>query len=123
MIWTIILRPAGAQAAGDRQPVPMNSSDGRSCGEISKEGHWNCEAGSSESSERLKRTGEAEDCGWHMTSTIDLSPDVSVSQVAAIIHVEGIDAVPVVDRTGKVLGVVTAADLIRLLAGADALPS
>jgi CBS domain-containing protein len=58
-----------------------------------------------------------------MTSTIDLSPDVSVSRVAAIIHVEGIDAVPVVDRTGKVLGVVTAADLIRLLAGPDALPS
>jgi len=38
-------------------------------------------------------------------------------------HVEGVDAVPVVDRAGKVLGVVTAADLIRLLAGADALPS
>ena len=64
VIWTIILRPAGAQAAGDRQPVPMNSSDGRSCGEIGKEGDWKCETGSSESSERPKRTGEAEDCGW-----------------------------------------------------------
>ena len=50
-------------------------------------------------------------------------PHVSVSRVAAIMHVEGVDAVPVVDRAGKVLGVVTAADLIRLLAGADALPS
>lgn len=50
-------------------------------------------------------------------------PHVSVSRVAAIMHGEGIDAVPVVDRAGKVLGLVTAADLIRLLAGADALAS
>ena len=55
-------RPAGAQVTGDRQPVPMNSSDGGSCGEIGKEGHWNRGARSSESSGRPQRTGEAENC-------------------------------------------------------------
>lgn len=47
-------------------------------------------------------------------------PHVSVSRVAAIMHVEAVDAVPVVDRAGKVLGLVSTADLVRLLAGQDA---
>lgn len=42
-------------------------------------------------------------------------PHVGVSRVAATMHMEAVDAVPVVDRAGKVLGLVTAAKLIRLL--------
>ena len=48
-------------------------------------------------------------------------PHVTISRVAAIMHTEGIDAVPVVDRRGTVLGVVTATEIIRLLARGDAL--
>jgi CBS domain-containing protein len=48
-------------------------------------------------------------------------PHVTISRVAAIMHFEGIDAVPVVDRRGKVLGLVTATEIIRLVARGDAL--
>jgi CBS domain-containing protein len=47
-------------------------------------------------------------------------PHVTISRVAAIMHFEGADAVPVVDRRGKVLGLVTATEIIRLLARGDA---
>ena len=45
---------------------------------------------------------------------------VTISRVAAIMHFEGVDAVPVVDRRGKVLGLVTPTEIIRLLARGDA---
>ena len=48
-------------------------------------------------------------------------PHVTISRVAAIMHFEGIDAVPVVDRREKVLGLVTATEIIRLVARGDAL--
>lgn len=48
-------------------------------------------------------------------------PHVTISRVAAIMHFEGVDAVPVVDRRGKVLGLVTPTEIIRLLACGDAL--
>jgi CBS domain-containing protein len=47
-------------------------------------------------------------------------PHVTVSRVAAIMHTEGTDAVPVVDRRGKVLGLVTATEILRLFAREDA---
>lgn len=51
-------------------------------------------------------------------------PDASLSTVAAIMNANLVDAVPVVDGTGKVLGLVTAVDLVRAVArwGVDAHP-
>jgi CBS domain-containing protein len=45
-------------------------------------------------------------------------PEVSAARVASIMFTDGVDVVPVVDRRGKVIGLVTVRDLIRLVAGA-----
>jgi CBS domain-containing protein len=51
-------------------------------------------------------------------------PDASLSTVAEIMNSNQVDAVPVVDKTGKVLGLITAVDVVRAVArwGVDALP-
>ena len=43
-------------------------------------------------------------------------PEVGAAQVAAIMHDHGVDAVPVVDRRGNVIGLVTAQDLLGVFA-------
>jgi CBS domain-containing protein len=43
--------------------------------------------------------------------------DTSVQEVAGLMSDTGLDAVPVVGRDGRLIGVVTRTDLVRLLAG------
>ena len=43
-------------------------------------------------------------------------PDAPLSAIAGIMNTNQVDAVPVVDDTGKVLGLVTAVDLVRAVA-------
>jgi len=46
-------------------------------------------------------------------------PEVSAARVASIMLTDGVDVVPVVDRRGNAVGLVTARQLIRLVAGVD----
>ncbi len=50
---------------------------------------------------------------------VTVPPETSVITMAHLLADRGISAVPVVDAEGKVLGIVTEADLIRRLAGED----
>jgi len=43
-------------------------------------------------------------------------PDASAIRVASIMRADDVDAVPVVDRSGDILGLVTARELIGMLA-------
>jgi len=47
------------------------------------------------------------------TRVISVAPDTSVREVARILHINRISAVPVVDDGGRVLGMVSGGDLIR----------
>jgi CBS domain-containing protein len=47
------------------------------------------------------------------TSVITVSPDTPVAQIARLLREEHISGVPVVDNTGKVVGIVTEIDLIK----------
>jgi len=47
-------------------------------------------------------------------------PDVSAIRVASIMHTDDVDAVPVVDRSGDLLGLVTVRELIGMLADHEA---
>jgi CBS domain-containing protein len=49
-------------------------------------------------------------------------PEVSATRVAAIMYDRGVDAVPVVDRRGNVVGLVTAQDILGVLARYDPSP-
>jgi tRNA nucleotidyltransferase (CCA-adding enzyme) len=49
-------------------------------------------------------------------------PEVSAARVAAIMYDRGVDAVPVVDRRGNVVGLVTAQDILGVLARYDPSP-
>lgn len=51
------------------------------------------------------------------TDVVTVPPETPVLAMARLLSERGISAVPVVDATGSVLGVVTEADLIRRLAG------
>jgi len=42
--------------------------------------------------------------------------DASVGEVARVMHTDGVDAVAVIDRTGRPIGLVTGGDLIALMA-------
>ena len=42
--------------------------------------------------------------------------DASVGEVARVMHTDGVDAVVVIDRTGRPVGLVTGGDLIALMA-------
>ena len=42
--------------------------------------------------------------------------DASVGEVARVMHTDGVDAVAVIDRTGRPIGMVTGGDLIALMA-------
>ena len=53
---------------------------------------------------------------------VTVPPDTPVIAVARLLAERGISAVPVMDKAGKVLGVVTEADLIRRLAGEEDRP-
>jgi len=55
-------------------------------------------------------------------SVVTVLPTTQVREIAQILCERGISAVPVVDATGRVLGLVTEADLIRRLAGLDDAP-
>jgi CBS domain-containing protein len=50
------------------------------------------------------------------TSVVTLSPDTPVREVARVLAGRGISGAPVVDATGRLLGIVTEGDLIRRLA-------
>lgn len=52
-------------------------------------------------------------------SVVTVLPGTPVREIALILCERGISAVPVVDATGAVLGLVTEADLIRRLAGLE----
>jgi CBS domain-containing protein len=54
---------------------------------------------------------------------VTVPPETPVMAMARLLADRGISAVPVVDATGKVLGIVTEADLIRRLAGEEDKPS
>ena len=53
---------------------------------------------------------------------VTVPPETPVVAVARLLAERGISAVPVLDKAGKVVGVVTEADLIRRLAGAEDQP-
>jgi CBS domain-containing protein len=53
---------------------------------------------------------------------VSVPPDTAVVAVARLLAERGISAVPVLDKAGAVLGLVTEADLIRRLAGAEDQP-
>lgn len=53
---------------------------------------------------------------------VTVPPETPVIAVARLLAERGISAVPVLDRTGQVLGIVTEADLIRRLAGEEDKP-
>lgn len=50
---------------------------------------------------------------------VSVPPETAVVAVARLLAERGISAVPVLDKAGAVLGIVTEADLIRRLAGAE----
>lgn len=54
---------------------------------------------------------------------VTVPPETPVMAVARLLSDRGISAVPVVDPQGKVLGIVTEADLIRRLAGEEDKPA
>jgi len=54
---------------------------------------------------------------------VTVPPETPVMAMARLLADRGISAVPVVDGTGKVLGIVTEADLIRRLAGEEDKPA
>ena len=54
---------------------------------------------------------------------VTVPPETPVMAMARLLADRGISAVPVVDAAGKVLGIVTEADLIRRLAGEEDKPS
>ncbi len=54
---------------------------------------------------------------------VTVPPETPVMAMARLLADRGISAVPVVDAAGKVLGIVTEADLIRRLAGEEDRPS
>lgn len=54
---------------------------------------------------------------------VTVPPETPVMAIARLLSDRGISAVPVVDGAGKVLGVVTEADLIRRLAGEEDRPA
>jgi CBS domain-containing protein len=49
-------------------------------------------------------------------STACVLPEAPLSQVASVMNVNHVDAVPVVDETGKLLGLVTAGDIVHAVA-------
>ncbi len=57
------------------------------------------------------------------TDVVTVPPTTPVIAIARLLSDRGISAVPVVDGEGKVLGIVTEADLIRRLAGAEDRPA
>ena len=54
---------------------------------------------------------------------VTVPPETPVMAMARLLADRGISAVPVVDKDGKVLGIVTEADLIRRLAGEEDRPA
>ena len=53
---------------------------------------------------------------------VSVPPETPVPAVARLLAERGISAVPVLDQAGKVLGIVTEADLVRRLAGEEDAP-
>lgn len=50
------------------------------------------------------------------SSTACVLPDATLRQVSSVMNVNRVDAVPVVDETGKLLGLVTASDVVHAVA-------
>lgn len=58
-----------------------------------------------------------------MTATVvTVQPDLPVTALARLLASRGISSAPVVDEQGRLLGIVTEADLLRRLAGAEDAP-
>ncbi len=53
------------------------------------------------------------------TTIVTVPPDMPVSSIARLLGEKSISSVPVTDATGKLLGIVTEADLLRRVAGAE----
>jgi CBS domain-containing protein len=51
------------------------------------------------------------------TTVLTVSPETPIADVAALLASRGISAVPVLDAEGKMVGIVTEADLVRRVAG------
>jgi CBS domain-containing protein len=45
-----------------------------------------------------------------------ISPDATLEDVATLMHERNVNSVPVVDADGKVVGIVTRADIVRFIA-------
>lgn len=54
---------------------------------------------------------------------ITIEPEASVQDLAELLHFHGIGGVPVVEQGGRVVGVVSAADIVRLAAEQGEAPS
>jgi len=58
-----------------------------------------------------------------MTSeVVSVPPNLPVTSLARLIAARGVSSVPVMDSQGRLLGIVTEADLLRRLAGAEDVP-
>src|SRR5438045_3409890 len=55
------------------------------------------------------------------TDVITISPDASVKELAKLLSDHGINGVPVVDSDGKIVGIISRANLVRTLATAPEL--
>jgi CBS domain-containing protein len=53
------------------------------------------------------------------TTVVTVRPDMPVASLARLLADRGISSAPVTDATGKLLGIVTEADLLRRLAGTE----
>jgi len=56
------------------------------------------------------------------TDVVTASPDASFAELARLLHGAGVRAVPIVDRTGVLMGVVSEADLMASAARPDTAP-
>lgn len=57
------------------------------------------------------------------TGAVSVSPDDTVRDLVAVLAREGISGVPVLERGGRIAGVVSATDVVRLAARAAELPA
>ncbi len=54
---------------------------------------------------------------------VSVSPDDPVRELATVLSREGVSGVPVLERDGRIVGVVSATDVVRLAARAEEIPA
>ena len=78
-------------------------------------GHGVQAAGSHQPGDLLHRGVRVHEIVSHPDTSVHA--DTTVQEVAGLMRDSGLDAVPVVGHDGRLIGVVTRTDLVRLLAG------